>query len=136
MLTTLKMATVAVLLIVSASTALAQRPPTASPLKGAGTNALGAKSGVLVGAPVQNGFREGWQSRDRNAPHAPKPDSVRHADPQIEPELKVNAGIHAEKGAQEAVRHLNWLIQVYGAQPELTLRRGILHIEANRLADA
>ena len=148
MLTTLKMATVAVVLIVSASTALAQRPPTASPAKGAGTNALAVKgsfrtkSGGPIGdlqiAPVQNGF-EGWQSRDLNAPPARKPDSVRRAvDRPIEQALAVNERIRAEKGRQEAIRHLDELIQSqsYGAQPELTLRRGILLIEENRLADA
>jgi hypothetical protein len=60
----------------------------------------------------------------------------RALDRQLASELGVNIGIRSEKGMEPAIRHLDDLIQHYGPQPALTLRRGVLQIEANRLAEA
>ena len=57
-------------------------------------------------------------------------------DRQLAAELITNTSIREQHGSAQAIRHLNKLVRLYGPQPELTLRRGLLHIDANRWSDA
>ena len=60
----------------------------------------------------------------------------RAIDVQIKTDLQHNANLLAEKGANEALRDLDRLIAVYGNQPELTLRRGLVEIERGNIQAA
>jgi hypothetical protein len=57
-------------------------------------------------------------------------------DRQLVAELMTNNSIREQHGSAQANRHLDELVRLYGPQAELTLRRGLLHIDANRWNDA
>ena len=57
-------------------------------------------------------------------------------DRQITGDLAANTKILEQNGRTQAIRHLDQLIDLYGSQPELTLRRGLLYIDDNQWNEA
>jgi hypothetical protein len=102
------------------------------------TNATSVELSVesVVGARVTSAAESG-NLRQAALDASQNPAAARRAlDQRLASEIAANAEISAAKGAEQAAYHLDELIKVYGPLPELTLRRAIHHIEANRAADA
>lgn len=75
--------------------------------------------------------------RKAAAEMAADPATARRAiDAQIKKDLQVNQKLLEEQGPNAALHDLDRLIRVYGDQPELTMRRGLMQIERGNIEAA